>query len=250
MKKSFKDKERDEAPETAIDTEALAEVEGGPASMATTDANLSLSLGQVTGSIEQRDLIIPRLAIVQGVGELSEVFTPGDLVLNRDTLLVPKEEPLELTVLSIRKTYEERLPYDPNGPRPKTWATREEVVADGLHTEWVNNEPPPVREVGTILTLIKQPKDIESLSFNQEYDGERFGIAVWTVRNTAYSRAAKKVFSAAAIELAQSGLLAGKWELFTKREQINSNYVFVPHLTLVGKHPAEFVEFIKTQLGS
>jgi len=255
MKKSFKDDKRtdttpDPVNETEVDETSLAEIEGSGNALTTADASLSLSLGHVEGSVDRKDLIIPRLSIVHGVGALSEDYEAGDLVLNRDTLLVHKEEPISLTVLSIKKTYEERLAYDPNGPRPQTWETREELVADGLHTEWRNNEPPPVREVAAILCLIKKPEGVESLSFNIEHDGDSYGIAVWTVRNTAYSRAAKKVFSASAIELAKSGLLAGRWTLFTKRDQIGGNYVFVPYLSLEDeKNSPEFIATVTERLG-
>jgi hypothetical protein len=238
----------DASPE--VDETSLAEIEGTETGLATSDATLSLSLGQVSGSVDQRDLVIPRLNIVHSVGPLSELFTPGDLVLNRDTLLVAKEEPLSLVVLSIKKSYEERLAYDPNGPRPQTWETREDVVKDGLWTEWRNDEAPPVREVATILTLVERPEGIESMSFNVEYEGKFYGLAVWTCRGTAYTRAAKKIFSASAIELANSGLLSGRWSLHTERQNIGGNYVFVPILALAGKNTPEFVDFIKSQFAS
>ena len=255
MAKSFKADKRADAPVDAgdapeVDETSLADIEGGNGAVGTSDASMSLSLGQVEGSVDRGDLIIPRLSIVHGVGPLSEVFDAGDLVLNRDTLLVAKEEPISLTVLSIKKTYEERLAYDANGPRPKAWDSREELVADGLHTEWKNNEPPPVREVAAILCLIEKPEGIESLSFNIEHDNKHYGVAVWTVRGTAYTRAAKKVFSASAIELAGSGLLAGRWTLYTKRDQIGGNFVFVPYLTLEDeKNSQEFIRTVTERLG-
>lgn len=234
------------------DAVALAEVEESTA-VAPADVSSLMTVGAVTGSVSPRDLLIPRLSIVQSVGHLSEVFTPGDIVLNNEVRLMAynkeKVSVLECLVLSIAKSYEERLPYSPTGPWPQKFKTLEEVLAAGLTLDWVKGKPEPTaREVAETLILLKKPKDVECVSFSYTLGNAEYALAVWTLRSTAYSRAAKKIFSAAAIELHKTGLESGKWTLSTSREQINGNWIFVPVLRLTGTNTPEMCQQIKALL--
>ena len=240
-----KDETVKDAPPVA-DEAVLADMEGD--NLPVQASTMSLALGNVTGSVDSRDLIIPKLNIVQGVGPLSEVHTGGDLVLNKETVLAPVNESVNLTVLSIKKTYEERLPYDANGPRPEVYETIEEVVKQGHWIEWRNKVAPPVREVATVLVLIEKPEGTDSLGFSHEILGKEYALAIWILRGTGYARGAKKIFSANSIELAQSGLLSGAWALSSERTRVNGNYVFAPVLRITGKNTPEMVEAIKEKL--
>lgn len=224
---------------------ALAEVEE---TLPAAQAPVALAIGTVAGDIGSRDLIIPRLNITQNVGDLSETFEGGDLVYNKETVLAAKEVPINLTVLSIKKTFEQRLAYDPNGPRPEVYDTVEEVVAAGHWIDWRNNEPPPVKEVATMLVFLEEPEGVDALGFNHKFGDKRYALALWTLRGTAYNRAAKKIFSASRIELAADGILYGSWVLHTERAQVGGNWIFVPVLRLTGKNPPELVEFIREGL--
>ena len=235
-----------DAADNSVDSTALSQVED--MLPATSEAPLTLSLGKVSGPTDARDLVIPRLNIVQGVGPLSEIYTPGDIVYNKEVLLVPKDEPITLTVLSIKKDYVERLPYDPQGPRPREFSTLEEVADAGYWVDWRDNQPPPVKERAEILILIQKPGEIDSNAFNMDYEGTLHTLAVWTVMGTAYTRAAKRIFSAVQIELSQTGLMSGLWELSATREQIGGNFVFVPTLRSIGKNPVEKISWITESL--
>lgn len=249
MTTSFKKQDK-EKREEEVDQQALAEVSDTDSNLPAEQSSVSLALGQVSGSVDRSDLLIPRLNIVQNVGPLSEMFEGkgGAIILNKETLLAQKDEPIKLTVLSIKKTYEENLPYDPNGPRPRVFESLEEVVDAGLYTDWRNNQQPTAKEVATVLAFIEEPEGVEDLSFSYEFEKKNYALAVWTLRGTAYTRGAKKIFSASQIELAKDGLLSGDWELSTTRTQINGNYVFVPVLRLTGRNSKEKVAFIEGQL--
>jgi hypothetical protein len=234
------------AEETAVDTTALAEMEENT-SLVETSA-VSLALGTVEGSIDAKDLIIPRMAIVQRVGPASKEFEPGQIVYNKETVLAEPEEAINLVVLSIKKFYEEWLPYDPNGPKPKTFATARELADAKLYTDWRNDEQPPAREVANVLVLVEKPDAVDSTAFNKTIGGKDYAIALWTLRGVGYSYGAKKIFSASSIDLARSGLLSGRWELATEDKMVNGNYVHVPILRLVGRNSAELVAEIKQAL--
>jgi hypothetical protein len=254
MKKSFKaDGDVPEVETPPVDETALAEIDGGdflPAGLDDT-ASMTIKLGQVSGDIGRSDLKIPRFAVVQSVGPLSgnPNLAGGDLVLNETTVLANKDVPISVIVLECNKTYEEDLPYDANGPRPRQFKSRKEVLDAGLWVEWRNDTKPPVREVGTVTMMIRKPDALVSQSFPLTHEGVDYAIAMWTVRKTAYAAVAKKIFSASAIELAKGGLLSGVWTLSAQRKQINGNWVFVPQMQLTGKTPDDLITFIKERLG-
>ena len=238
----------------AIDEAALADLSGDSA-VATTGQSRGPSLatlGQVSGDIDSKDLIIPRMEIVQKVGPLSlnTELDFGSLVLNKSTVLAPLEVTVSITVLTCVKSFEEVLPYDPTGkgPRARTFDHLKDLIAAGLWVDWRNDQKPPAREVGNLLVLIKKPDGIESPAFHMDVEGSRCAIASWTVRSTAYGRVAKKVFSAAAVELADAGLLAGIWDLHIEPHQSGGNLVGAPVLKLVGEHTPEVVADITARL--
>ena len=228
-------------PQETADTAVLDEVDDAPGASVAVSVT---ALGQVDGEVDRTDLITPRFNIVQGVGPLSEHFTSGTLVLNKDTVIAPAgdrenpQEPIFLTVLSAVKSYEEVLPYDASGggPRPRTYSSIRDVHADDLWIDWRNDEKPPARPVAELLIAIEKPDGLASMMFNVPVNDKEYALALWTVRSTAYTRVAKKIFSANQIELKASGLLSGRWSLFTQKESIAGNPVSVPVFKLVGRN--------------
>ena len=92
--------------------------------------------------------------------------------------------------------------------------------------------------------LIKAPAGIEG-AFLFEFKGDSYALALWTIKGVAYSRAGKNIVTAARFAL-KDGIHHGRWSLVAKREKFGRNSVFVPILRNVGRHDAEFLEFISS----
>lgn len=213
------------------DTELLPVVQDTP-----------LPLGTISGDISADDIIIPRLNLVQGVGSLSELFTPGQIVLNKETVLSDGATPLEITVLSARKQFIENLPFD-SEEKPRVLDTLEDVYAAGGRIEWSGVTPPTFTPVLHVQIVFKAPQDSD-YAYPLDYNGTSYGLAVWSLRGVAYTRAGRNILTAAKFAL-RDGLFNGKWELTTKREKFGRNSVVVPVLRNVGRHSQEFVEFLR-----
>jgi len=247
MKKSLA---KDKTPEEhQPDPAAMEDIEGTTA-VAPREEHLPVAqTGHSSGDVNESDLLIPRLNIVQSVGPLSGEFEGGDLVLNGETVIAPKNTPVNITVINIVKYYEENLPYEANGPLPKRFGSIDEVLDAGMWTDWRGKERPPAREVAEATVLIQKPDDLESFSFSIECEDKFYALARWKMKGTAYGMAAKKIFTAEKIELRNTGLLSGTWQLSSDRQLKGQNYVFCPILRLTGKNSDDKIKLINELVG-
>ena len=238
--------ELDNSPEA--DAQELMNLDDSPTDVQHHDASGGMALGEVQGEVDQKDVLIPYLNLVHGTGRLSKAFPKGTWVYGSDLKIAEADQPLSLTVMSIRKFYEDWNADYVAGEKLNTYQTLDEVRAAGRTTEWVGKTKPTARPVAVLTLLIKQPEDVDSPRFSYAFDGNLYAPAMWYVRSTAYP-AAKKVFSAAGIDLKSKGLLKGEFTVFSTERNAGGNDVFVPQMSLTGENSDEFVEFIKTNFG-
>lgn len=211
--------------------------------------------GEVEGEISSKDIRLPRLNIVQKSGKLGDDFNAGSIVFDKELLLSKGDDAVNLTVLKIQKRYQEKLPFDPEGPQPKTFDTAEEVRREGGTTDFDVAESegvPYYRSLANILILIEAPTtltpDEKENYFPYEFEGKSYTVAMWTATGSAYTGAAKPIFSAKALRL-KNGLHLGGWTLKTEKKSDARNTWFAPVLKPGNKHNEAFVEFVKGILG-
>lgn len=194
----------------------------------------------VEGEITGEDIVIPRFHQVQSVGPLSEKFAPGSLIYNKEVVVSDGNTPVNLTVLRIRKRYIENVEYGGDAIA-RVFDTLEEVKAAGGWIDWRDNDRPPFSPMLQTLILIRSPFEDHPL-FPYQLGDHAYGLALWTLRSTAFTRAGKAIITASQFAL-RDGLHKGGWQLTSKREKIGMNFVYVPVLRHDAKHPNEFAHF-------
>ena len=203
-------------------------------------ASVEIANSSVSGEICRTDLQVPTLKLAQRVGDLGEVFPPGSFVLQNEFSLSEGDAPIKLTVGHWNKYYLENLEYGGDSI-PRQAKDLREVAELGGTTEWLDNEPPTWVPVG-VATCVIEGEDEAFFPF--DYNGKRYAMALWTMRNTAYKRAGRVIMTAAAYNL-KRGLEYGSWQLTSKLETLGKNKVYVPQLNRGETNDDEFAEWVR-----
>lgn len=198
----------------------------------------ALSFADDDGGFDLSQIQIPRLNIVQGVGELSATHTPGEILLHRQLVL---PQPVEIVFVAFRPDqYSEKMEGNVQG---RLFNTRAEVADCGGTLDYnvakANKEVPLFQAMATAAVLIRQHSNIKDGShFTHEIDGARYSFALWTMKGAAYTRGAKVVRTARALGVGldlRKGYATGAYGLETKKEVFaTKNVAFVPVLKPIG----------------
>lgn len=236
--------------------------------VATSDGAVSLVDDQ---DISLADIILPRINIVQKVGDLSEIFTPGEVVLKQSLVIYSPakgekagDPPLNITVLGFQKTkFTEKVE---GGKLGDLCATEADVAKKGGtldYKEWqasvagvkdgtVTKALRLFQRLATALVLIEKPatvKDEDHIEFPYECEGKFYALALWSMKGTAYTHAAKTMFTARKIGHLRQGYSSQSWSLSTKMDKFGDNYAAVPVVKPAAKNSEAFRAFIKEVLG-
>lgn len=217
------------------------------------------------------DIILPRINISQNIGDLKDIFTSGSIVLGRQvSLFCPPDvdvstgnvrrkstPPATLVVLGFRPTrFCEKVS---GGVRGAIVNTEDEVRASGGtldYNEWKLKKESGIKRfepMADALVLIQRPESIadDDTVFVYPIEGKKYALALWAMRGTSYTAAAKRVFfTQRAIGCLRQGYPTQVFDVTTKLETYpGGNSAWVPICVPKGKTSAEFLAFVAGILG-
>lgn len=257
MKTSFK---KEVTTEQAAKSSAVAEAPAAPSSVPEQPSKAldhvpanPFAGPSIQGEIEIGDLKLPRINFVQKSGDLSDSFEFGDILFNKEVVIGNEEQGFEFTLLTIRKQYQEDLPYKKDGPTPRVCNTAAEVRDKGGSLRY--GDEGYYAEMATALVLIKAPEKAEpdtlETHFFYEFEGEHYALALWTLAKSAYNAAAKKLITAGTMGHLKGGNFSkGKWNCKSVKKSGNGNSWVVPEVRTAGMNTPEFQQFVSDCLNA
>lgn len=204
------------------------------------------------------DVILPRINIVQKVGELSNMFDGGEIVLNQEVVIhtpqfihadnpalnTPGTGPLNITVIGFRKRqFAEKVSGGKRGILLNNEADVPKNNGTLDYGEWqasleaakVPGGPVAKRyfeRLATAMVLIERPAFIPDeghLLFPYDCEGKYYALALWSMKGVAYTNAAKKVFfTQRKIGSCRGGYLTHGWTLTSKLNKYGENFAYAP----------------------
>lgn len=228
-----------------------------------------LALGDKIPSFD--DVILPRLNIVQGTGELKDSFPQGAVVfgqslviftpsiVNAKTASVEKagSPPAIITVLGFRPT--RFLEKVKGGIGGMIVDTEEQVTLAGgtlNYREWEAKQTSGMKRfepLADAVVVIERPQEVadDDTVFCYPCDGKKYALALWGLKGTSYTQAAKGVFfTARAVGCLRGGYPTYSYALSTRTQSKNGNTWYVPVCIPNKKSSAEFLAFAASILNS
>ena len=203
------------------------------------------------GEITNEDIRLPRLNLVNKVGDLSNLFTPGSWVIQKEHQITEVEKgtagSVRVIPVRLKVEYQESLPYDPD-TRPRVFATALEVRNNGGRVAYGRGEG-IFAKVGHIEFLIDKPEhlsDEASASFFYVLGEKEYARVIYTASSTAYAETVSILISDVQTgHLRDKGLFGGFYTLGAKTKTGDKGTWWVPSLKTAGNVPDEVQTEIK-----
>jgi len=208
----------------------------------------------IYGEFGADDIKLPRLNLVNKVGDLSNLFTPGTWVIQKEHQITDIDEKnkglggaLKVIAVRLKVEYQESLAYDPD-VRPRVFQTAEEVRLAGGQVAYGRGEG-KFAKVGHIEFLIQEPETLSeeaASSFFYVLGDKRFARVVYTASSTAYAETAQILYSDYKVgHLNKTGLFGGYYLLGSKLKTGDKGTWWIPSMKTAGEVPAELQAEIK-----
>jgi hypothetical protein len=216
-----------------------------------------------------KEIILPRLNIVQNIGKLQEEFEPGTLVYNQNIILFspasakkgashPASPPLNITVFGFKPTrYCEKVE---GGGRGIIVDTEDEVRSNGGtldYGEWKAKKASGMKRFEILkdaMLAIRRPEgvDPDGATFTYEVEGQFYTLAMWALHGVCYTAAYKRVFGPSRVTgcLTKGGYPSWNYSLTVREETYpNGNKAWVPVCIPGRKNTDEFLNFVASVIG-
>lgn len=262
---------------TVIDTTPVAAIPTAPANLAVAPvapapvANRHDTTVFDDDNIGFEDIILPRVNIVQKVGDLSNIFPGGEIILNQtlsihepaNKLTTPPKPGSGLLLFTVigfrRRQFVEKV----EGGKPGMLLNNEEDVRKNNGTLDYNEWKASVvaakagqgvalrrfERLATAVCLIEKPahlQDPDGVSFPFSFEGKQYALALWGMKGVSYTGAAKSMFTARKIGHLKDGYSAQSWGLTTELKDYDGNWAYKPVMSPAGKNSPEFRAFCKS----
>jgi len=203
--------------------------------------------GEAEEGFDEGDMVLPRLVIVQNVGDLSQVYPRGSIVLGGQLVLAEggKETnpsaSVRIIVLGMQPTaYAEKLP---GGARGNYFRTQEEVTKVNGTLDW-NESQKTGKQLYQRTTIawiaIEQPGTLDPSAFPYAIDGKNYALALYTMKGVAYTNAARHFKTARKMghlrdePTMKRGYRHGIWTLQSQLRKYGSNFAYAPIVKAAG----------------
>jgi hypothetical protein len=219
-----------------------------------------------------KDIILPRLSMAQNIGVLKESFFPGSIVLDRKVaLFIPPAmkdgavtrqatPPVTIIVVGFRPTrFVEKIVG--SADRGQIVATEKAVALAGGTldwSEWSLKKASGIKlfqPLADAFLVIERPagQEKDTTNFTYEVDGKFYALALWAMKGTAYTSAAKRVFftSRRIGILRQGGYPSWNFTVATREDTYSGgNKAWVPICLPKEKTTPAMLEFITQVLST
>lgn len=207
-------------------------------------------------TLDVGDLVLPRLNIVQKVGDLSNKFRPGTLLLNGQLVVrqAPEgtklSEPINILCIGFNPTtFVEKVE---GGLRGKVFKTEQEVIAAGGtldYNEAKQLKKPKYDRSATAMILIEQPEGLDINSFPIGIEGKNYAFALYTMKGTGYTHGARHIKSSRKIGQCRESYRHGWWSLQSQLKEFSGNWSYVPVVNPIGASTEGLRAAVKDFLG-
>lgn len=216
--------------------------------------------------IDFDQLTLPGLKIVQGVGDLSQIFSPGQLVLSTpgDVMVDlceapakrpndPPQVPIRVLVVAIRRDdrYSEKIV---GGARGRLFSTEQEVLANGGTTNYDEAKAtgkPLFQPLATALILVAKPENRvdESGLFSIEVGDSKYALALWHLKGVLYTNGAKPLRTARKFGFLKGGYPTREVLVTTALKSYGQNSAYIPVIKPGAVSGPEVLATVKEILG-
>jgi hypothetical protein len=222
-----------------------------------------------------KDIILPRINLVQNIGDLADQYDSGSLLLTQmqagsatvlfepaqvrgDEVKRKASPPVNLTVFGFRPTrYVQKVK---GGERGLIVDTEAEVRSNGGtldYKEWKLKEAAGMKLFGPLadaVVAIRRPEHVadDDTVFTYEVEGVKYALALWSMKFSIYTAAAKGVFfTARALGcLKKGGYPSWNYAVTTKEKDFQGgNRSWVPVCLPLTKNTEGFLDFVRAIIG-
>lgn len=219
-----------------------------------------------------KDVILPRLNIVQGIGNLKDTFVPGEIVFNQATVLYtpPQIDPktgnatrkgtspiTSYVVGIISDRFSEVVQGGFGGLIVDTEAEVRNSGGTLDYKEWELKQKDGMKRfqaITDLLMLVERPETVkdDDIVFNFAIDGKKYALGAWALKGSAYTAVMKRVFNYHRLAgILKGGFPTYSFAIATHLEKFkNGNSAWVPSAVPIGKTSDAVLAFIHEVAGS